>query len=211
MTRGIPRFAGEPYVASFGRQWNRYDVARDDEDEAVFRIKTGIDPDDLKGKLVLDAGCGGGRYARLVGRHGAHVVGVATGYRDDSPLQNRLFGFGSPKASFMEKFTDQEKRTEYHTSIPQALTMMNNEIVNEATNPDSMKAPVLSAIVSSSFMTTPQKIEAMVLATLSRKPTEMEARKYHDYVRKAGPRNEKKALSDVFWALLNSTEFKFIH
>src|SRR5580658_8593282 len=53
---GVPRFAGESYVASFGRQWNRYDVARDVEDEAVFRIKTGIDPPDLKGKLVLDAG-----------------------------------------------------------------------------------------------------------------------------------------------------------
>ena len=41
---GIPRFAGEAYVASFGRQWNRYDVARDDEDEAVFAVKTGRPP-----------------------------------------------------------------------------------------------------------------------------------------------------------------------
>ena len=73
---GIPRLAGEGYVASFGRQWNRYDVARDEEDEATFRVKTGVDPRDLAGKLVLDAGCGGGRYARLAGRHGARVVGV---------------------------------------------------------------------------------------------------------------------------------------
>ena len=73
---GVPRFAGEPYVASFGRQWNRYDVARPEEDEAVFRIKTGLDPRGLAGKLVLDAGCGGGRYASLLGRHGARVVGV---------------------------------------------------------------------------------------------------------------------------------------
>src|SRR3954454_21297461 len=76
MTGGIPRFAGEPYVASFGRQWDRYDVARAEEDEAVFRVKTGLDPRELEGKLVLDAGCGGGRYARLAGRHGARVVGV---------------------------------------------------------------------------------------------------------------------------------------
>jgi SAM-dependent methyltransferase len=73
---GIPRLAGGPYVASFGRQWNRYDVARDEEDEAVFRVKTGLDPGDLRGKLVLDAGCGGGRYALLAARHGARVVGV---------------------------------------------------------------------------------------------------------------------------------------
>lgn len=73
---GIPRFAGEGYVASFGRQWNRYDVARDEEDEATFQVKTGVDARDLAGKLVLDAGCGGGRYALLAARHGAKVVGV---------------------------------------------------------------------------------------------------------------------------------------
>jgi SAM-dependent methyltransferase len=72
----VPRLAGEAYVASFGRQWNRYDVARPDEDEATFRVKTGVEPRDLRGLLVLDAGCGGGRYARLAGRSGARVVGV---------------------------------------------------------------------------------------------------------------------------------------
>jgi SAM-dependent methyltransferase len=76
VTRGIPRFAADLYVASFGRQWNRYDVMRPDEDAAVFRVKTGIDPADLAGKLVLDAGCGGGRYSALAARHGAEVVGV---------------------------------------------------------------------------------------------------------------------------------------
>jgi SAM-dependent methyltransferase len=76
VARGIPRFAGESYTASFGRQWNRYDVARDAEDEATFPVKTGVAPDALAGLLVLDAGCGGGRYARLAGRHGARVVGV---------------------------------------------------------------------------------------------------------------------------------------
>ena len=68
--------AADPYVASFGRQWNRYDVARHDEDHAVFRVKTGWEPEHLRGRLVLDAGCGGGRYARLLGAHGGRVVGV---------------------------------------------------------------------------------------------------------------------------------------
>lgn len=76
IVKGVPRLAGESYVESFGRQWNRYDVARPEEDAAVFRVKTGIDPEALRGKLVLDAGCGGGRYARLLGEHGARVVGV---------------------------------------------------------------------------------------------------------------------------------------
>jgi uncharacterized protein YbaR (Trm112 family) len=73
---GIPRLAGQSdsYAASFGRQWNRYDVARDQEDESTFTVKTGVSPRELAGKLVLDAGCGGGRYARLAGSHGARVI-----------------------------------------------------------------------------------------------------------------------------------------
>lgn len=72
----VPRFAGESYVASFGRQWNRHEVARPEEDRRVFLEKTGVDPAALAGKLVLDAGCGGGRYSRLLGEAGANVVGV---------------------------------------------------------------------------------------------------------------------------------------
>lgn len=73
---GVPRFAGESYVSSFGRQWNRYDVARDEEDAAVFQVKTGVRLSELAGLLVLDAGCGGGRYSRMAGRHQARVVSV---------------------------------------------------------------------------------------------------------------------------------------
>ncbi len=100
---GIPRFAGEGYVASFGRQWNRYDVARDGEDEATFRVKTGVDADDLAGRLVLDAGCGGGRYARLLAAHGAKVVGVDLSSAVDkaAALCGRLPGVGIVQADLL--------------------------------------------------------------------------------------------------------------
>ncbi len=75
---GVPRLAAltEFYADSFGRQWNRYDVARPEEDEATFQVKTGVRPADLAGRLVLDAGCGGGRYAAMAGLHGARLIGV---------------------------------------------------------------------------------------------------------------------------------------
>ncbi|MGP0065713.1 MAG: methyltransferase domain-containing protein [Isosphaeraceae bacterium] len=76
IVEGIPRLAGESYASSFGRQWNRYDVMRPEEDEATFRVKTGVSASELSGRLVLDAGCGGGRYARLLGAQGARVIGV---------------------------------------------------------------------------------------------------------------------------------------
>jgi SAM-dependent methyltransferase len=51
-------------------------VARDEEDAATFLVKTGITPGSLAGQLVLDGGCGGGRYSRLLAGHGARVLGV---------------------------------------------------------------------------------------------------------------------------------------
>lgn len=76
VVRDIPRFAGEAYIESFGVQWNRYEVVRPEMDAGTFHAKTGLYPRDLAGKRVLDAGVGGGRYARLVGGAGATVVGL---------------------------------------------------------------------------------------------------------------------------------------
>lgn len=68
---GIPRFVEQQHLASFGLQWNKYEVAHEDEDIATFRAKTGVDASELAGLRVLDAGCGGGRYAKLVSEAGA--------------------------------------------------------------------------------------------------------------------------------------------
>lgn len=76
VVRGIPRFIDDQHLASFGRQWNRYEVAHDDEDRATFQAKTGMSLADLSGLRVLDAGCGGGRYTRLCGEAGARVIGA---------------------------------------------------------------------------------------------------------------------------------------
>lgn len=74
--RDVVRFDESPYVAEFGRQWNRYEVVRPEEDERVFRVKAGVSSAELGGLLVLDAGCGGGRYALLLGKAGARVIGI---------------------------------------------------------------------------------------------------------------------------------------
>jgi SAM-dependent methyltransferase len=80
--RGVTRFVSpENYADSFGFQWQRYartqlDDGTSDESDKDFRLKTGLTPEDLKGKLVLDVGCGMGRYADVATRWGARVVGI---------------------------------------------------------------------------------------------------------------------------------------
>ena len=72
----IPRFVASEHLASFGLQWNKYEVAHDDEDRATFQAKTGMPLEDLSGLRVLDAGCGGGRYSKIAGEAGATVIGA---------------------------------------------------------------------------------------------------------------------------------------
>ncbi len=81
---GIARFVdAQHYAASFGYQWHRYQKTQLDSDkdelpesERHFLAKTALRPEDLKGKLVFDVGCGMGRFAEVATRWGARVVGV---------------------------------------------------------------------------------------------------------------------------------------
>ena len=79
---GVPRFVDQQhYAGSFGFQWLKHDRTQlDTEDsrrsEADFILRTALQPQDLAGKLVLDVGCGMGRYAEVASRWGARVVGI---------------------------------------------------------------------------------------------------------------------------------------
>lgn len=82
IVNGVARFVeAEKYAGSFGFQWKVFDrtqldTAASRRSENDFRERTGFRPEDLKGKLVLDVGCGMGRFAEVATRWGARVVGV---------------------------------------------------------------------------------------------------------------------------------------
>lgn len=80
---GIPRFTPpSSYADSFGFEWTTFprlqlDSQTRQESAETFRSKTGLEPRDVRGKTVLDAGCGMGRFSDVVARWGsARVVGV---------------------------------------------------------------------------------------------------------------------------------------
>jgi len=91
---GIPRFvSSEAYSSSFGFEWKRwrrtqFDTGSRNSSENAFRASTGVAPETLAGKLVLDAGCGSGRYMDVVARSGAEVVGVDLSLAVDIAQEN---------------------------------------------------------------------------------------------------------------------------
>lgn len=82
IANGVVQFVcSEDYVGSFGFEWTRYARTQLDQNgsrmsEEQFRRKTGLTPEELKGKWVLDVGCGMGRFAEVASRWGAKVAGI---------------------------------------------------------------------------------------------------------------------------------------
>jgi SAM-dependent methyltransferase len=81
IVRGIPRFADAGnYAESFGLQWNRFARVQldshsgHDESRRRFDAETGWSETELAGKLVVDAGCGSGRFAEIASSRAAVVI-----------------------------------------------------------------------------------------------------------------------------------------
>lgn len=78
---GVPRLRPREQVSgrtdktreSFGWEWLRYPGSLP-EDREIYLEETMFPPAELSGKLVLDAGCGMGRYAAVARSLGAEVV-----------------------------------------------------------------------------------------------------------------------------------------
>src|SRR5690349_12990091 len=91
----IPRFVRtDDYVDSFSFEWNTHkttqldSVRRDTSSEDIFRKKTGFGPEDLRGKLVLDAGIGAGRFTDVMARWGANVIGIDLSFAVEAAHHN---------------------------------------------------------------------------------------------------------------------------
>jgi uncharacterized protein YbaR (Trm112 family) len=91
---GIAEFVTEKYTASFSFQW----LAMEDSPENMqatrqvyvdFLARSGVDPERLRGRRVLDAGCGRGPLTALLSEYAEETVGLdlseAFGWRRVEP------------------------------------------------------------------------------------------------------------------------------
>ena len=83
ISNGIPRFVEtQNYADNFGVQWHRFRQTQLDSYSGApiskdrFLSFTRFTKDDLKGAVVLDCGCGAGRFAEIALDMGARVVAI---------------------------------------------------------------------------------------------------------------------------------------
>lgn len=99
--------------------------------------------------------------------------------------------------------------TEYRAGTLQALMLMNGRVAAGVSDKDNSK--LLGAIVAP-FMTEDERVEALFMAALSRAPDDEERQVFvATLVECKTDADRNQTLSDVLWALVNSTEFAFNH
>ncbi len=125
------------------------------------------------------------------------------------PNFNPFNPFVNERGQFVLKFTDTAKATESSTSILQALYLMNGKFLNERLN--ATKNGMISVLANTPG-NAQRQIETLYLMSLSRQPTAKELEQLIPYVNSGGATGDRtQALADVFWALLNSSEFAANH
>jgi hypothetical protein len=126
----------------------------------------------------------------------------AAGFRDQDHVALR--------ADFLARFQQVgELPAERQPSVLQVLTLMNGPLVAEAMHPE--RGRTLAAILEAPWLDSAGRVEALFLAALSRPPSGAERERFVGHLDRGGERDARRRLADVFWTLLNSSEFLFNH
>jgi hypothetical protein len=114
------------------------------------------------------------------------------------------------RAEFVRRMRPpQGDATEYRAGTLQALLLMNGALTARIAGHDSSS---LLGALDAPFMADDDRIEALFFATLARKPDADEQSTCAKTLRACKtPKERHDALSDILWALVNSTEFAFNH
>jgi len=103
---------------------------------------------------------------------------------------------------------ENDEATSFNGSIPQALTLMNGELVRRATS--DKEGSMLYRVATDSSMDNPEKIRYLYRAALARNPTRQELAISNELL-VARNGDVGAALQDIWWALLNTNEFILNH
>jgi hypothetical protein len=128
----------------------------------------------------------------------------------DSHVLWQLRRFGE-QTDFVQRFGDstEEEFSQPTGTVTQRLLMMNGQLVKERTKDDLVNnAATQIALLAS---TDEQAIEIAYLSILSRQPTRDERDHFLARFAESPHRDHKRLLEDLYWVLLNGTEFCWNH
>ena len=113
-------------------------------------------------------------------------------------------------AQFNTAFGNDEgtEGTTFNGSIPQALTLMNGELVRRACRTDG--GSFLASVANNASLSNREKINYLYRAALARTPTGEETKACNSLLAARGG-DVPATLADVWWAVLNSNEFILVH
>jgi hypothetical protein len=126
-----------------------------------------------------------------------------------SPVMVRIIRFFEQN-DFLKRYGDlgEDEFREAGGTIPQRLVMMNGKLTHERTKEDlMMNAATRIGAVAPDDATA---VETAYLATLTRRP-EPEERTYFVERQKHRAGNRAREVEDLYWTLINSTEFSWNH
>jgi hypothetical protein len=102
---------------------------------------------------------------------------------------------------------ENDEATTFNGTIPQALMMMNGPLIENAIS--AKKGSYIYEVLADPRGNDTQWIQKLYISALSRHPSRAEQQKATQFVRSYS--DKLMAYQDLFWALLNSNEFIFIH
>jgi hypothetical protein len=117
------------------------------------------------------------------------------------------------RQTWMQQFvlafgTDEnDEATTFDGTIPQALMMMNGELVQSALS--GQKGSLLGDVLNDTKGKEPERVKRLYHATLGRNPTPRELAAAKKLI--SGSKTPGEGYQDLYWALLNSNEFIFNH
>jgi hypothetical protein len=157
------------------------------------------------GESDVKASYGAMPVRSLTARQVYDAILLASGQREAA-----LEATGERQAFLSQFEAPTREPLEYQGGIPQILTLLNGPLVTRLTDPAT--GDLIAALSDSPFLTNEKRVETLFLATLSRMPRDDEREQTRKIMQsKRTDAARAKALGDILWALLNSSEFVLNH
>lgn len=128
----------------------------------------------------------------------------------DSHVMTRMIRFFQ-QSDFVKRYGDlgEDEFDEINGTIPQRLVLMNGELVKERTGENIVMnaATRIGALIADDT----KAVETAYLTTLTRRPTPEESSYFVEHFQQRANAKRADLMSDLFWTLINSTEFSWNH